>query len=647
MCGITGFTRGFFPFDRAAIKRATATLTHRGPDHLGTFHSEDIALGAVRLRVIDPEAADQPLISEDGRFVLAYNGEVYNHAELRRQLEASGERLQSNCDTEVVLAAYRRWGTGCFERFRGMFAIAIWDAALRRLVLARDRLGIKPLYIYRSGRDLCFGSELKAILAHSSIPRMLDWDALKDYLSLNYVPGPRTLIKGVEKLAPGHFLEYANGEVRTKCYWRLPKAAAQRTSIDEAAGVLDDLLTESIREHMQSDMPLGIWLSGGLDSTTIVDYAARQSSKPIKTFSVAFESPCCDERKFFQEVARFYGTQHEELELRPTPEVSSAIEDLAEYSDEPGADAGALPVWFLSKMSRQHVTVALSGEGSDEIFGGYLTYKADRYAQWLRTVPTNVRAAALQAIERLWPASDNKISIEYKIKRLLRGSMMHPDEAHVYWNGTFAPHELRAMVPSSSEAGWSDYSLRSLYSFLHLGFKPSEKGLNRFLQFDQSYYLPDNLLYKVDRMSMAHSLEVRPPFLDHRVVEFAATLPENFKIRGGTQKFLLRHLMRGRLPKGVLSRSKTGFDIPAHRWLRNELRPLLQDTLSARAVKDAGIFDPDSIQALIAGHMDRSLNVGYHLWGLMTLHLWLKRWNVDTCLPGEQETRSIVHAYAS
>jgi asparagine synthase (glutamine-hydrolysing) len=646
VCGLTGFTRGF-SFDRAVIKRATATLTHRGPDHLGVFQSEDIALGAVRLRVIDPAAADQPLVSEGGRFALAYNGEVYNHAELRRELESVGYRFRSRCDTEVVLAAFEQWGTRCFERFRGMFAIAIWDACQQRLVLARDRLGIKPLYIYRSGRDLCFGSELKAIFAHPSIPRLLDWDALRDYLSLNYVPGPRTLIKGIEKLPPGHFLEFANGVARTECYWQLPHSPARKISVGDASVILDDLLTESIREHTISDMPLGVWLSGGLDSTTIVDYVARHSSKPVKTFSVAFESQCCDESKYFQEVARFYGTQHEEIELRPTHDVIEAISEFAEYSDEPGADAGALPVWFLSKMSRRHVTVALSGEGSDEIFGGYLTYKANRYADILRRAPESLRAGALKAIDRLWPVSDNKISFEYKLKRLLRGSMMHPDEAHVYWNGTFAPDELRSMIVCAGDFGSSNDSLRSLYSSLRLGFEPSATGLNRFLQFDQSYYLPDNLLYKVDRMSMAHSLEVRPPFLDHRIVEFAAALPDDLKIRGGAQKFLLRHLMRDRLPKGVLGRRKAGFDIPAHRWLRCELRPLLRETLSPRAVKEAGIFNSTSIQMLIDGHMDRTLNVGYHLWGLMTLHLWLKKWNVDTCPPAEQEAYPIVHAYAS
>lgn len=645
VCGLTGFTEGFSSFDRTAIKRATATLAHRGPDHLGTFQSGGISLGAVRLRVIDPSAADQPLVSEGGRFVVAYNGEVYNHAELRKELEAAGHRFRSRCDTEVVLAAFEQWDTGCFERFRGMFAIAVWDAFRERLVLARDRLGIKPLYIYKAGRDLCFGSELKAILAHPSVPRLLDWEALRDYLSLNYVPGPRTLIKGIEKLPPGHFLEYRDGETRTECYWRIPTFTDQKLSLADASEKLDYLLTQSIREHRISDAPLGVWLSGGLDSTTIVDYAARQSSKPLKTFSVAFESRCCDESKHFREAAQFYGTQHEDIVLRPTSDVISAISQFAEYSDEPGADAGALPVWFLSKLSRQNVTVALSGEGSDEIFGGYLTYKANRYAELLRRTPSGLRAGALKALDRLWPPSDDKISVEYKLKRLLQGSLLDQDEAHVFWNGTFAASEQISMFQRVNVFRLQDHSLRGLYSFERLGFELSAAGLNRFLQFDQSYYLPDNLLYKVDRMSMAHSLEVRPPFLDHRIVEFAATLPENLKIRGGAQKFLLRHLMRNRLPKQILRRGKSGLDIPAHRWLRCELRPLLEDTLSPRAVRDAGIFRPEAVQMLVDGHMNRTANVGYHLWGLMTLHLWLKRWNVD---PGTESQRyTPVHAFAS
>jgi asparagine synthase (glutamine-hydrolysing) len=591
------------------------------------FQSAGIALGAVRLRVIDLHAPDQPLSSDDGRFVLAFNGEIYNHASLRQELTSRGHRFRSRCDTEVVLAAFQEWGTNCFGRLRGMFAIAVWDEAAQQLVLARDRLGIKPLYVYQSGSALCFGSELKAILAHPGVPRHLDWNALQTYLSLNYVPGHRTLIKNIHKLEPGHFLEYRNGKTRTECYWRLPYGEPSAMSLQEASERLDHLLDNSVKEHSASDVPLGVWLSGGLDSTTLVDYMARQSSAPVKTFSVAFESRCCDERQYFHDVVRHYGTQHEEIELRPNHEVISAIEEFPYYSDEPGADAGALPVWFLSKLSRKHVTVALSGEGSDEIFGGYLTYRANQYASFLRAIPVALRHRALQIIERLWPTSDNKISLEYKVKRLLRGSLLDADQAHVYWNGTFASNELEQVFSDHRQFATAGISLPSLYS--RLGLHSGSKGLNRYLYFDQNYYLPDNLLGKVDRMSMAHSLEVRPPFLDHRLVEFAATLPENLKIRGSKQKFLLKHLMRNRLPKSVLTRSKTGFDIPAHRWLRNELRPLLLDTLSPANIQQSGIFHPELIGRLVRSHLDRSLNIGYHLWGLMTLYLWLKRWNIE------------------
>jgi asparagine synthase (glutamine-hydrolysing) len=584
-------------------------------------------------------------LNENGRFVLVYNGEVYNHAPLRAELRQRGYHFRTTCDTEVVLKAFEAWGTDCFRRFRGMFAIAIWDTLQRKLVLGRDRLGIKPLYIHRAGPDLCFGSELKAIFAHPGVSRTLDWSALQNYLCLNYVPGPQTLIQGIHKLPPGHFLEYSQGTVRTECYWRLPDGPKKKISLEEASLELDHRLSTSVREHCLSDVPVGMWLSGGLDSTTLVDFASKQSSTPVRTFSVGFENHSCDESKYFREVSRFYGTQHEEIELRPNDDLIAAITQFPKFSDEPGADAGALPVWYLSKLSRQSVTVALSGEGSDEIFGGYLTYKANQYSQLLRAVPASFRQGALNAVNRLWPASDSKISVEYKVKRLLRGSMMHPDEAHLYWNGTFSNGESRALLADGDHPDWEQSRLRSLYS--DAGFEPCRKGLNRYMQFDQRYYLTDNLLYKVDRMSMAHSLEVRPPFLDHRLVEFASTLPENMKIRSGTQKFLLRHLMRNRLPKQVLTRSKAGFDIPAHAWLRHELRPLLMDTLSPRSVEQAGIFNPIAIQSLIGRHMDRNINVGYHLWGLMTLHLWLKTWNVETCPPPVQETVFTAQAVAS
>ncbi len=380
MCGIAGFTHGDYSVDRSIIQRLTASLFHRGPNQQNTFTSPDVCLGAVRLKIIDLQGGDQPLISADNSTVIVFNGEIYNHAELRGELEGLGRRFQSHCDTEVVLQAFQQWDVDCFARLRGMFAMALWRTEEKRLILARDRIGIKPLYILHRSGQLHFGSELKAILEHPGVKRELDSEALRDYLSVNYVPSPRTLVKGIEKLAPGCFLEYRNGKSHVQPYWQLRFHPQRKLKLQDAEHQLDFLLAQAVKEHMISDVPLGIWSSGGLDSSTILHYAAEASSQTLKTFSVGFQAKCCDESKYFRNVSAHYGTDHHEIELRPDGEMASAIEDFAYYSDEPGADAGALPVWFLSRMTSRHVTVALSGDGGDELFGGYLTYLADRVA---------------------------------------------------------------------------------------------------------------------------------------------------------------------------------------------------------------------------------------------------------------------------
>jgi asparagine synthase (glutamine-hydrolysing) len=586
-----------------------------------------VTLGAVRLKIIDLTGGDQPLASADGDSVIAFNGEIYNHAELRRELEARGHRFRTACDTEVVLEAFREWDVGCFPRLRGMFAAALWSEREKRLVLVRDRLGIKPLYIFRRGEDVYFGSELKAIFAHPEVPRELDLEALSYYLSLNYVPGRRTLAAGIEKLPPGHWLEWRHGQTRVERWWQLRFAPRKDFALAAAKEELDWLLRESVREHLVSDVPLGVWASGGLDSSTILHYAAEQSGKPLKTFSVSFRGRSFDESRYFREVARIYGTEHHEFDLNPEVELASAIEEFAYYSDEPGADAGALPVWYLSRMSRRHVTVALSGEGADELFGGYETYLADKLARPMRRLPERMRRLFARGAERYLPVSDAKIGFEYKLKRFLRGSAMEADAAHFFWNGAFGEDEKRRLC----------YALKGYQAgALVAGLEGAGElgGVNRYLYADQQYYLPDDILYKTDRMSMAHALEVRPPFLDHRIVEFAATLPENFKVRGLELKFLLKELMRDKLPAAIVRRKKTGFDIPAHEWFRGVLRPLLVETLTEPAARATGIFDGREIAALIRDHMDRRINAGYHLWGLLTLFLWMKRWRIEV-LPAE------------
>ena len=623
MCGITGFTHRDGVFDRARIRAATDSLVHRGPDQQGTYESAIVSLGAVRLKIIDLQAGDQPMISEDGNTVLVFNGEIYNHRELRAELESRGEKFKTSSDTEVVLRAFLQWDKDCFARLRGMFALAIWSQDARRLVLARDRLGIKPLYFNLRGGELYFGSELKTIFAHPEFKRELDFTGLQYYLSLNYVPCPHTLVRGVEKLPPGHLLEWQDGDIEMEAYWRLRFEPQRQKSLEGAQEELDSLLRESVRDHLIADVPLGIWLSGGIDSSTILHYTRELCGSRVKTFSISFAGRSFDETSYIRDIAGRYDTEHHELDVSPSLDLPAAIEELAYYSDEPFADAGALPVWFLSALSRKHVTVALSGEGADELFGGYITYAADRNAALAQNIAPPIRRGLLSLLQ-YWPVSNDKISLEYKVKRFLEGTLLPRDEAHAYWNGTFAAAQQDQFLLHRNRT-----SVKDLFDS-DLPAADEHGSLNRYLAFDQRYYLADDILQKVDRMSMAHSLEVRPPFLDHRIVEFAARLPEHMKINGRQHKVVLKRLMRDKLPSSVLRRAKTGLDIPAHDWLRGTLRPLLMDTLSAAAIDETNLFRREGIESFIKEHMERRANLGYHLWGLLILFLWIRQWNIQT-----------------
>ena len=573
-------------------------------------------MAAVRLKILDLAGGDQPIYSPDRDTVIVFNGEIYNFRALRAELAACGHRFNSDCDTEVVLKAFLQWDTAAFARLHGMFAVALWTESSHRLVLARDRLGIKPLYVARRGADLHFGSELKAILAHPEIERAIDPAALSYFLSLNYIPHPHTLMAGIRKLEPASWLEWVDGRERCERYWNISFQPQEKMQLEDAKRELDFLLDRSVREHLVSDVPLGIWLSGGVDSSTITHYAAKHFPGRLRTFSVSFQGRSFDESPYFRQVARAYDTDHAELDLSPDLDLAGAIESMAHFADEPSADAGALPVWFLSGMTRRHVTVALSGEGADELFGGYQTYRADAYARWMRLVPAPLRRLALAAAQHL-PVSDDKISFEYKVKRFLAGSLLPPVEAHLFWNGVCSVAQKRALLGQTNPANPADL----------FGDLPWKAGaLNGFLALDQRLYLAEDILYKCDRMSMARSLEVRPPFLDHRIAEFAATLPERFKVQGGQLKFLLRELMRDKLPAAVTSRRKEGFDIPAHDWFRTRLKPLLLDTVTERAVRDFGLLKWGAVRQLMDDHFARRVNAGYHLWGLLTLMLWAKRW---------------------
>jgi asparagine synthase (glutamine-hydrolysing) len=622
LCGIVGFTTKDWRPDQERIRGATNTLIHRGPDQQGVFQSRTCSLGATRLKIVDLASGDQPIFSDDRDSVIVFNGEIYNHLEVRRELESLGRRFQTHCDTETVLQAFLEWDTDCFERLRGMFAVAIWSDSKQRLVLARDRIGIKPLYIAERGEDLLFASELKGILVHPEIERRLSLEGLDCYLSMNYVPCPWTLVDGIEKLPPGHWLEWRNGRTSKQAYWRIPDITPIPKSLEDAKVELDYLLDKSVREHLMSDVPMGVWLSGGVDSSTVLHYAAQASNSRLRTFSISFSGHSFDESQYIRQVVEHYGTDHEQLNLSPDEDLEGAIEDIAYYSDEPSADSGALPVWFLSKLCKKRCTVAFSGEGADEIFGGYLTYRANRIAASLRNLPPAAIALSLRAL-RFWPASNEKISLEYKAKRLLQGSLMPPERAHVYWNGTFSEAEKATLLRIPLPGALTDVLARLKASLPGDGIAP-------FLEFDQQYYLPDDILVKSDRVSMAHAVEVRPPFIDHRIVEFAAKLPIDFKVRGGRQKYLLKEVMRSKLPADIVQRKKIGFDIPAHDWFRGPLRAMLMETLASAESEHSELFHFETIRTYTQLHLNRRINIGYHLWGLMMLFLWMKRWNIQS-----------------
>ena len=622
MCGIVGFTAKTWSPDPERIRQATRTLLHRGPDQQGVYESATCCLGATRLKIIDLSAGDQPIFSDDRDTAIVFNGEIYNHLEVRKTLESRGHRFHTHCDTETVLHAFLEWDTACFERLRGMFAVALWSESRQRLVLARDRVGIKPLYIAEQGEDLFFASELKGILVHPEIERRLSLEGLDCFLSMNYVPSPWTLIDGIQKLPPGSWLEWQNGRINKQVYWRIPDMAPSSMSLEDAKSELDRLLEQSVLEHRMSDVPLGVWLSGGVDSTTILHYAAKASGSKLRTFSISFNGYSFDESSYIGEVVKQYGTEHEQLDLNPEQDLEGAIRELSYYSDEPSADSGALPVWFLSKLCKTRCTVAFSGEGADEVFGGYLTYRANRIAERLKQVPAGVIRLALRGMHS-WPISNEKISLEYKVRRLLQGSLLPAEQAHVYWNGTFSETEKAALLKSPLPGALLDL-------LLPLQERLPGDGIAPFLEFDQKYFLPDDILVKSDRISMAHSVEVRPPFLDHRIIEFAANLPTKFKIRGDNQKYVLKELMRPKLKSPITQRKKVGFDIPAHEWFRGPLRDLLTETLKSARTDHAGVFNFDAIDRLIELHMTRKINVGYHLWGLMTLFLWIKQWKVQS-----------------
>jgi len=610
VCGICGIVSTSGPADRDKLARMSAKLLHRGPDSDGKFVEGAVGLAARRLAIIDLETGDQPISNEDGTVHVVQNGELYNYPELRAELERAGHRFRTHGDTEVLVHLYEQEGPAFARRLRGMFAVALWDTTRRRLVLARDRYGIKPLY-YRADADgLEFASELR------SLPRgEIDLDALEAFLAFNSIPAPLTIFREARKLPPGHVLVWEDGKLSLERYARPAPVPVEDLRDDDEAELIEELrsrLRDSVRAHLLADVPVGVLLSGGIDSAALAALASQESAEPVRTFSIGFEERSFDELADARLVAERYGTRHRELVLRP--DAALLLPALADAFDEPFADSSALPTYLVSQLAAEDVKVALSGEGGDELFGGYYTYVADLLAERAGGLATLARPL----VERL-PASTARASFDYKAKRFVRGAHLPPLERHHAWKEIFSA-DARAELTGRRHA----FDPVDLYRERYAETEGAEP-LARLQDVDLGIYLVDDLLVKTDRASMAHSLEARVPFLDPVVTNFALGLPARHRVRGLRKKVLLRKAVAPLVPSRIVRGKKRGFSIPAAAWLRGELEPFARETLSAETVRRQGFFRPEAVTALIDRHVVGREDLSRQLWGLLAFTLWHER----------------------
>src|SRR5215207_621813 len=626
MCGICGLVSldGATAPDPAALAAMNDTLVHRGPDSDGSLIDGPCGLAARRLSIIDLAGGDQPIANEDGRIQVIQNGEIYNYRELMDELRGRGHAFSTQSDTEVLVHLYEERGPAFVEDLRGMFAIAIWDARRGRLMLARDRFGIKPLYYRVAGGQLSFASELKALLRQPGFSREIDPSALEAFLSFNSIPAPLTIFTEARKLPPGHTLVAERGEVEIHRYARptpVPADEVRAEGDDSLAAELRGRLRDSVRAHLVSDVPVGVLLSGGIDSATLTALAAAESGYRVSTFSIGFEEQSFDELEHARLVARRYDTDHHELTLRP--DAAALLPRLADVFDEPLADSSALPTFLVSELASRHVKVALSGEGGDELFAGYHTYVADSIAPW-----AGRPAAALGPLVERLPTSSARVSFDYKAKRFARGGALPPLERHHAWKEIFSS-DLRAELRAAPAP---DFDPLDVYRKRYAATAGAEP-LARLQDVDRSIYLVDDLLVKTDRASMAHSLEVRVPFLDTAVTELALAVPSSRHLRGFQKKRLLRRAVVPLLPRQILHGRKRGFSIPAAAWLRGDLRAFARDVLAPDPVRAQGLFRPEAVERLLAEHEAGSADHSRQIWCLMTLGLWLERHGARRAVP--------------
>jgi asparagine synthase (glutamine-hydrolysing) len=622
MCGIAGIV-SLAPDDlRSQVKKMTDAQTHRGPDDWGVWHDEFCALGHRRLAIIDlSEAGRNPLSNPSGKIWITFNGEIYNFQVLRDELEKLGYQFQTRTDTEVIVNAYEAWGVDCLQRLRGMFAFAIWDSRRRRLFVARDRVGKKPLFYGRFGNRFLFASELQGLLAADAIPREVNLPALDSYLSWGYVPAPGSAFKNIFKLPPAHFLtldvKEADFEIRVQRYWSLDYAPKLNLSEAEAVEALREKLTEAVRLRMISDVPLGAFLSGGIDSSIVVGLMAQLSNQPVKTFSIGFAEAAFNETDHARRIAELWHTDHHEFIVEA--DALAILPKLVRHYGEPYADSSAIPTFYVSQLTRQHVTVALNGDGGDESFAGYERYLGNRLAERANRFPGFAFSAG--ALHKILPDSLNPKNRLRQAKRFLAVATKPMAARYGQWVGFLREDEkrqvyaedFRAQLNGSNPPDW----LTDLFATAS-----SLDAVDAAMSVDVQSYLPFDLLVKVDITSMANSLEARSPFLDHEVMEFAARLPVDLKLKGKQAKYLLKRAFADFLPAENVQRRKMGFGVPVGEWFRTSLQDLLKDALLSEQSAKRNYFQPQEIRKLVFEHLERKADHSFKLWNLLMLELW-------------------------
>jgi asparagine synthase (glutamine-hydrolysing) len=633
MCGICGiFSLNLAPLARPErIAPMTARLVHRGPDSEGRLERPYLALGIRRLKVIDLATGDQPLCNETGDVSLVFNGEIYNFRELRQGLIERGHRMQTHSDGEVIAHLYEEKGPDCLQDLNGMFAIALWDDRAQRLLLARDRAGEKPLYYWRSADTLLFASEIKSLLEYPDVARQPNFEAWNQYFLHGYIPAPASAFRGIHKLPAAHRMMVERGEIRIDAYWRLadhlrsPQAPPVTRAREQA---LVEELRERVRQaavsRLVSDVPLGVFLSGGLDSSTLVALMSELAPGQVNSFSVSFRDHSFNEEPYASLVARHFGTRHHTFEANAAS-LREALDRMADHLDEPLADPAVLPTFLISRFARSEITVALSGEGSDELFGGYPTYMGARLADYYLRLPRVLRERVLRPLGRWLPASSGAVPLGLFLRRFLAQAERPAAERHLIWFGMFSPEELDHML----QPGWPGPRPReSLWALLPrlLENASFEGALAQALYLDFRTYLEENLLTKVDRASMACSLEVRTPFLDQRLVEFAAGLPASLKLRHFRLKDILKRAVEPWLPREIVHRQKRGFSVPIAAWMRHDLRPLIEEKLGRERLERQGWFNPGFVHQLVQEHLTGRADHRKLLWTLLCFQLWHERW---------------------